>query len=98
MEVPDCPVLHDWDEETLIRSYFKEGYTYSQICAFLKLRHGIVLTQDQLQVRLKKLNLKRCGEEVETPLHVVSAAILVSICSTLSRTDADIKNMQSMEF
>ena len=85
MAVPDCTALHDWDKETLIKNYFKEGYTYSQICSFLKLRHGIVLTLDRLRVRLKKLNLKQC-REVETPLHVVSAAILISIYFTLSCT------------
>ena len=64
MAVPDCPALHNWDEDTLIKSYFREGYTYSQICSFLELRHGIILTLDQLRGRLKKLDLSRRGEEV----------------------------------
>ena len=77
VDLPDSPSLHSWDEETLIKSYFKEGYTYSEICSFLKLRHGIVLTIDQLRGRLKKFNLKRQGDEIQTPLEVVSLAIMV---------------------
>lgn len=75
--LPDSLALHSWDEETLIKSYFKEGYTYFEICSFLELRHRIVLTIDQLRGRLKKLNLKRRGDEIQTLLEVVSAAIMV---------------------
>ena len=77
--LPDSPALHSCrDKETLIKSYFKEGYTYSEICSFLELRHGTLLTIDQLRGRLKKLNLKRRGDEIQTPLEVVSAAIMVA--------------------
>lgn len=65
--LPDSPPLYSWDEDTLIKSYFKEGYTYSEICSFLELRHGIVLTIDQLRGQLKKLNLKR-RDDIQTPL------------------------------
>ena len=59
MAFPDCAALHTWDEDTLIKSYFKDEYTYEQICSFLESRHGIHLTMDQLRTRLKKLNLRR---------------------------------------
>ena len=61
MAVLDCPALHNWNEDTLIKSYFKEGYAHIHryACSFLELRHGIIFTVDQLRARLKKLNLKR---------------------------------------
>ena len=81
--LPDSPALHSCrDKETLIKSYFKEGYTYSEICSFLELRHRILLTIDQLRGRLKKLNLKR-RDEIQTPLEVVSAAIMVTNLITI---------------
>ena len=85
MAVPDCPALHGWDKDTLVKSYFKEGYTHSQIRSFLEFRHGIVVTVDQLRAQLKQLNSKLQGELVETLLHVVSAAILVNTYSTYEK-------------
>ena len=59
MAVPDCPALHSsLDEDALIKRYFDNGYTYKDIRAFLEAKHGIVLSEDQLRGRLKRLGLK----------------------------------------
>ena len=60
-------------EEDVIRQYFEDGYKYADICKFLKLRHGISLTLDQL----KAMGLKRRG--VESSIEDVQAAIDVSV-------------------
>ena len=60
--------------------------TYSEyvllLCVFLiNSPHQYVYvhcTIDQLRGRLKRLNLKRRGDEIQTPLQVVSAAIMVT--------------------
>ena len=78
MAVPDCPALYSsLDEESLIRQYFVNGYTYKDIRAFLEIKHGIILSEDQLQARLKRLGLKRRGDE--SCLEEVEAAIQVSM-------------------
>lgn len=77
MAVPDCPALHSsMDEESLIKRYFENGYTYKDIRAFLEAKHGIQLSEDQLRGRLKRLGLKRRGSE--SSLEEVEAAIQVS--------------------
>ena len=54
MAVPDCPALHSSvDEESLIQQYFEKGYMYKDIRAFMEIKHGIVLSEDQLRGRLK---------------------------------------------
>ena len=79
MAIPDCPALHsDLREEQLITLYFEDGYTYDQISSFLRIRHGIILTVDQIKYRLAKLGLQRRGSRVESPLDAVEAAIQVS--------------------
>ena len=41
MAVPDCLALHSsMDEESLIKRYFENGYTYKDIRAFLETKHG----------------------------------------------------------
>lgn len=74
----ECPVLHSsWDEEAAIAKYFKDGYTYAEICMFLRLRHNCNVTIDQLRYKLKKMGLgRRCSEE-NTPLDIVEAVIMV---------------------
>ena len=64
-------------EEDVICQYFEDGYKYDDICKFLKLRHVISLTLDQLRMRLKAMGLKRRG--VESSLEDVQAAIDVSV-------------------
>lgn len=77
MAVPDCPALHSSvDEESLIQQYFEKGYMYKDIRAFMEIKHGIVLSEDQLRGRLKRLGLKRRGSE--SSLEEVKAAIQVS--------------------
>ena len=77
MAVPDCPALHSFmDEESLIKRYFENGHTYTDIRAFLEAKHGIQLSEDQLRGRLKRLGLKRRGSE--SSLEEVEAAIQVS--------------------
>ena len=76
MAVPDCPALHSsLDEDALI---FDNGYTYKDIRAFLEAKHGIVLSEDQLRGRLKRLGLKRRGSDVESSLEEAAAAIQAS--------------------
>ena len=77
MAVPDCPALHfSIDEESLIKRYFENGYTYKDIRAFLEAKHGIQLSEDQLRGRLKRIGLKRRGSG--SSLEEVEAAIQVS--------------------
>ena len=77
MAVPDCPALHSsLDEGSLIMRYFENGYTYKDIRAFLEAKHRIILSEDQLRGRLKRLGLKRRGSE--SSLEEVEAAIQVS--------------------
>ena len=79
MAVPDCPALHSsLDEDALIKRYFDNGYTYKDIRAFLEAKHGIVLSEDQLRGRLKRLGLKRRGSDVESSLEEAAAAIQAS--------------------
>ena len=81
MAVADCAALHRGsalNEDELIQFYFKKGYTYQNIRSFLATKHGIELTDDQLRWRLKKLALKRRGEEVQSSLEEVQAAVEVS--------------------
>ena len=58
-------MLHSsWDEEAAIAKYFKDGYTYAEICMFLRLRHNCNVTIDQLRYKSKKMGLgRRCSEE-----------------------------------
>ena len=77
MAFPDCLALcSSLDEDSLIRRYFENGYTYKDIRAFFETKHGIVLSEDQLRGRLKRLGLKRRGGE--STLEEVEAAIQVS--------------------
>ena len=80
MAVADCAALHRsaLNEDELIQFYFKKGYTYQNIRSFLAAKHGIELTDDQLRWRLKKLALKQRGEEVQSSLEEVQAAVEVS--------------------
>ena len=66
-------------EKAVIRRYFEDGYKYDDIWKFLKLRHGISLTLDQLRRRLKVMGLKRRGVELESSVEEVQAAIVVSV-------------------
>ena len=78
MAALECPVLHSsWDEEVAIAKYFKDGYTYEEICMFFRLRHKSDMTIDQLRYKLKKMGLGRRRSEENTPLEVVEAAIMV---------------------
>ena len=59
MAVPDCPALHySVDEKLLIQQYCEKGYMYKDIRAFTEIKHGIVLSEDQLRGWLKCLCLK----------------------------------------
>ena len=82
MAMPNCPALHsDLRKEQLITLYFEDGYTYHQI-SFLCIRHGIVLTVDQIKYRSAKLGLQRRGSRVESPLDAVEAVIQVACHGT----------------
>ena len=65
-------------EEAAILRYFEDDYTYDDIRKFLRLRHGIDLTPDQLRTRLKVMGLKRRGVDLESSLEDIQAAIVVS--------------------
>ena len=60
-------------EEAAILRYFEDD-----IQKFLRLRHGIDLTPDQLRTRLKVMGLKRRGVDLESSLEDIQAAIVVS--------------------
>lgn len=67
------------EKSSLIAEYFKQGFKYSEILGFLLLRHGILLSIRQLKRILQRLNLKRRGINLYTPLarviHVVDREI-----------------------
>ena len=65
-------------EEAAILRYFKDGYTYDDIRKFLRWRHGIDLTLDQLRTRLKAMGLKKRGVDFESSFEDIQAAIVVS--------------------
>lgn len=73
----NCSTLDSADEQELITSYYDDGYTYAEICTFLHLRHGIVITVDQLRYRLKRMGLGRRRPELQTSLEEVEAAVSV---------------------
>ena len=76
----DCPALHQsFDENTLVIKYFQEGYTYPVILTFLQRAHGLEMTLDQLRGVLRKLGLKRRGDDVQYPIDDVERAIQVLI-------------------
>ena len=78
MAVADCAALHrSLNEDELIKFYFMKGYTYNNIRSFLETKHSIKLTEDQLRWKLKKLGLKRRGEDVQSSIEEVQAAIEV---------------------
>ena len=60
MAVSDCPALHYSVDEELL----------------MEIKHGIVLSEDQLRGRLKRLGLKRRGSE--SSLEEVKATIQVN--------------------
>ena len=79
-ESMDCPALQSsLGEEDLIVQYFKDGYTYEDICKFLRLRHDILLTLDQLRNRLKQMGLRRRDKNAQTSFEEIQAAIRVSL-------------------
>ena len=69
-------------------TYQDKGYTYKDIRAFLEAKHGIVLSEDQLRGRLKRLGLRRRGSE--SSLEEVEA-ILVSNNKDLIHLSAHVK-------
>ena len=59
MAVADCPAFHQsLDEHELLRGYFDKGYTYKDIRDFMEVKHGISLSEDQLQRKLQTLGLR----------------------------------------
>jgi len=63
--------------EAAIAKYFKDGYTYEEMCMFLHLWHKCDMTTNQLRYKLKKMGLGRRRSEENSPLEVVEAAIMV---------------------
>ena len=60
MTIEEFPVLHSsWNKDVVITKYFEGGYTYEEICTFLRLRHGLELTIDQLWYKLKKMGAEQ---------------------------------------
>ena len=52
MAVPDCPALYSsLDEESLIRRYFVNGYTYKDIRAFLEHRRSITSSTEETRIK-----------------------------------------------
>ena len=64
---------------TLVIKYFQEGYTYPVILTFLQRAHGLEMTLDRLRGVLRKLGLKRRGDDVQSPIDDVERAIQVLI-------------------
>ena len=64
------------EREDLITSYFSQGLTGAEIVGFLVLRHGIVCSVRTLKRILKRLGLKRAGQNNESLKEHIVGAIL----------------------
>ena len=60
-------------EEELIKKYFRDGYPYNTIIAFLEERHGIDISLRTLKRRLSKFNLKKNQNINNSALKVIIA-------------------------
>lgn len=69
------PSFMNVGKSSLIVEYFKQGFKYSEILGFLLLRHGILLSMRQLKRILQRLNLKRRGMNLYTPLGSVVGVV-----------------------
>ena len=64
------------ERKDLITSYFSQGLTGAEIVGFLVLRHGIVCSVRTLKRILKRLGLKRAGQNNESLKEHIVGAIL----------------------
>ena len=67
----------DFDRENLIRSYFSQGYTNSEIVGFLALQHGVILSVRTVKRILLRMGLKRSiSVNHESPIKLLFNAIV----------------------
>ena len=66
----------DFDRENLIRSYFSQGYTNSEIVGFLALQHGVILSVRTVKRILQRMGLKRASVNHESPIELLVNAIV----------------------
>ena len=66
----------DFDREDLIRSYFLQGYTNSEIVGFLALQHGVILSVRTVKRILQRMGLKRASVNHESPIELLVNAIV----------------------
>ena len=59
------------NRDNLIRSYFLQGFTNSEIAGFLALHHGIILSVQTVKRILKRLRLRRAKCNNESPLEQI---------------------------
>lgn len=70
------------EKTTLITDYFKQGFKYSEILSFLLVKHGILMSLRQLKRILKRLNLKRRGLNLCTPIENVIDMVQMEIVAS----------------
>lgn len=73
--------LQTMSRESLITTYFKEGFTYNEIVNFLSKYHSISISRRHLIRILQKLGLKR-KEIVEDSLESICKAVIDEIFSS----------------
>ena len=66
----------DFDRENLIRSYFSQGYTNSEIVGFLALQHGVIVSVRTVKRILQRMGLKRASVNNESPIELLVNAIV----------------------
>ena len=69
----------DFDREDLIRSYFLQGYTNSEIVGFLAFQHGVILSVRTVKRILQRMGLKRASVKHESPIELLVNAIVEEV-------------------
>lgn len=64
------------NKENLIRSYFIQGFTNTEIAGFLALQHGVILSVRTVKRILKRMGLRRASVTNESPIEQIVRAIL----------------------
>ena len=79
------------DREDLIRGYFVQGFTNAAIVGFLILQDGIICSVRTVKQILRRLRLKRAGQNNELPIERGRIGELVFLIYGISVPDKAIK-------
>lgn len=64
---PITAILSNEERDTLITNYYRQGYTWKEICGFLLFSHHTVVSLHQLKRILKRLGLRRRNVPLSLP-------------------------------